>query len=104
MTSETTPGLRCAVRRGLSLGGFHTKGATSLTFPYRLLPRAVYGLQPQVYFLAHLVDFMARARLVTPLSLNVRAVPWSTIRVSCASFKKTGFGHVGPDSPAFKVD
>ena len=73
MTSETTPGLRCAVRPGAAACRLvaSTPRATSLTFPYRLHPRAVYGLQPQVYFLAHLLDIMARARLVTPLSLNV---------------------------------
>lgn len=41
---------------------------------------------------------------MTSLLTSVRAVPGLTVRVDCASFNETGFGHVGPDLPAVKVD
>lgn len=41
---------------------------------------------------------------MTSLSINICAVPGPTVLVNCASSKETRFGHVGPDSPAFKVD
>lgn len=59
MTSETTPGLRCAVR--LVALGFHTKGALACfsISPPSVPPYTVYGLQPQVCSPAHMFDMMA---------------------------------------------
>lgn len=58
MTSETTSGLRCAVRCGLSLGA-STPSLPSLASSYRLLPWLLYGLQPQACCLDHMFDMMA---------------------------------------------
>lgn len=51
LTSETTPGLRCAVRRRLSFRPSTPKITLVCFFSYHLFPRAGYGLQPQAFCL-----------------------------------------------------